>query len=678
MSAIIDAILARAAEIPEAVAFDDGESLVHYRDLARLVETVASVIRDSLGSVVPGPVAIAKGNGTNWALADLALLSLGIPCVPLPPFFSDGQKAALLKDAGAIALIERRGVTALPGLPADIPAGTAKITYTSGSTGDPRGICLSEAAMLATAQAIVARLGTGMAGVHLSVLPLPVLLENVAGLYASLLAGGTYATRRADALGLASPFRPDFPTLVGAIAGARATSLILVPELLAGLVAAMEAGGARLPLLRLVAVGGGRVPVALLARAAALGLPVIQGYGLTECGSVVSLEQIGETLRGTVGQPLDHVRLALAADGEIIVHGIGHLGIVAAPRAPGPISTGDLGTIDESGRLTIIGRKSSMLITGFARNVAPEWVEEALCAQPQIAQALVHGEGDAALSAIIVPSSLTADVGAGVAAANATLPDYAQVGPWRLSRPFTPLDGTLTANGRLRRAAILARATGAPFFDQLVARTAAARGRMLATPQLQAGLAGRIGHETYLAYLAQAYHHVRHTVPLMQLARSRLGRAPMLVEALDEYIVEESGHEHWILDDIEAAGGDPTRVVADGPSAATAAMVDHAYAAVRHGNPASFFGMVFVLEGTSIAFASQGAEAVQASLGLPPEAFRYLTSHGALDQEHMRFFESLVNRIADVEDQEAIVAMAERIFDLFGGMFAAISMPHHA
>lgn len=84
--------------------------------------------------------------------------------------------------------------------------------------------------------------------------------------------------------------------------------------------------------------------------------------------------------------------------------------------------------------------------------------------------------------------------------------------------------------------------------------------------------------------------------------------------------------------------------------------------------------MVFVLEGTSIAFAQQGAEAVQASLGLPPAAFRYLTSHGALDQEHMVFFERLMNRIDDPTDRVAIVAMAKAMFGLFGGMFAAIPM----
>ena len=103
-------------------------------------------------------------------------------------------------------------------------------------------------------------------------------------------------------------------------------------------------------------------------------------------------------------------------------------------------------------------------------------------------------------------------------------------------------------------------------------------------------------------------------------------------------------------------------------------MVAHAYDVVENGNAAGFFGMVYVLEGTSIALASNGASAVQSSLGLPPEAFSYLQSHGALDIEHMKFFARLMNSVDDPADQEAILAMAKAMFGLFGGMFASIPM----
>ncbi len=674
MSALYAAIVTRAAQVPDRIAVDDGRERISYAALPARVATIA----DTLGRVLDGtaaPVGLARDNDIDWILADLALLSLGVACVPIPAFFTPAQAGAVLRDAGACAIIDARSIRRLDLARRAVPAGTAKISYTSGSTGAPKGICLPDTLMLATATAIVARFGADMAGTHLPLLPLAVLLENVAGLYASLLAGGTYAPRGAAAIGLAQPFRPDLPQMVAAIAATRATSLILVPELLGGIVAVLEASGRRLPALRLVAVGGARVPVALLDRAAALGLPVVQGYGLTECGSVVAIEALGERVRGTTGLPLGHVHVTLADDGEILVDGVGHLGTIDAPRpGGGPLATGDIGALDSAGRLTIVGRKSSMLVTGFGRNVAPEWVEDALRAQPGVAQACVYGDGDAALSAFIVASAAEADIAAAVAAANRSLPSYARIAGWRSVRAFTPADGTLTANGRLRRSAILHRETAMPFFDQLVDQTAAARAAMLRTPQLQAGLTGQIDRATYIAYLTQAYHHVSHTVPLMHEARMRLGHNPMLVAALDEYIAEETGHEAWILDDIAAAGGDRAAAIAAGPSDATAAMIAFAYDTIRHGNPAAFFGMVFVLEGTSIAFAQQGAEAVQASLGLPPAAFRYLTSHGALDQEHMVFFEGLMNRIDDPADRIAIVAMAKAMFGLFGGMFAAIPM----
>lgn len=672
MSALLEAIFARADQDADRVALDDGSRRLLYRDLPCAVAAMAGMIGDAIPG--PGPVAIERDNGIDWVIADLALLSLGRPNIPLPPFFMPAQRAAALADAGAAGSITGTGMVLFDHPVAAIPAGTAKISYTSGSTGEPKGICLDDRLMLDTAQAIVARLGEGLADVHFPVLPLAVLLENVAGLYATLLAGGRYLVRPAAAVGLANSFAINDAQLVAAIDASHATSLILVPEYLARIVDHLERTRNRLDKLRLVAVGGSRVPLSLIERADRIGLPVVQGYGLTECGSVVSLEALGDRNRGTVGHPLNHASVSLASDGEIVVAGHFHLGTIGHPRADGPIHTGDIGTVDEQGRLSIVGRKSSLIITSFGRNVAPEWVEAQLVAQPQIAQAMVYGDGESRLRALIVPSARDADIAAGVAAANAALPAYARIGLWQPSHPFTPADATLTPNGRLRRAAILARLEVRPFFDRLCAETAPARARLLSVPQLQAGLAGRISRTTYLAYLAQAYHHVSHTVPLMRLARSGLAAKPMLVEALDDYIAEEEGHEQWILNDIRAAGGDTDAVVRDGPSSATARMVDHAYATLRDGNPAAFFGMVFVLEGTSIALASNGAEAVRASLGLPETAFTYLTSHGALDQEHMRFFEKLVNGLDDVADEDAIIAMANDMFDLFGGLFAAIPM----
>ena len=216
------------------------------------------------------------------------------------------------------------------------------------------------------------------------------------------------------------------------------------------------------------------------------------------------------------------------------------------------------------------------------------------------------------------------------------------------------------------------------FYESLVRTTAGERNALIQVPQLRAGLAGEISREAYVDYLTQAFHHVRHTVPLLRLARDRMLHNPQLAAALETYIAEESGHEHWVLADITAAGGDADHARLAEPHAATSAMVRRAYEAVGLGNPVSMFGMVFVLEGTSVAMASQGASAIQASLGLPAAAFTYLNSHGALDQEHLRFFAGLMDGITDPADQEAIVLMAREMFALFADLFRSIDMgePH--
>jgi hypothetical protein len=213
------------------------------------------------------------------------------------------------------------------------------------------------------------------------------------------------------------------------------------------------------------------------------------------------------------------------------------------------------------------------------------------------------------------------------------------------------------------------------FYQRLVTETVDGQMGLASVPQIQDGLTGRISRETYIAYLTEAYHHVKHTVPLMQAARARMdGAHQRFVAALDEYIAEETGHEHWILADIKNCGGDPDAVRNGEPRPATLAMTDFAYDYIANVNPMGFFGMVFVLEGTSVKLATHGAEAVARNLGLGPGCFSYLTSHGALDMEHLTFFENLMNEVEDPADQAAIITVAKAIFVRFADMFRAI--PH--
>ncbi len=173
-----------------------------------------------------------------------------------------------------------------------------------------------------------------------------------------------------------------------------------------------------------------------------------------------------------------------------------------------------------------------------------------------------------------------------------------------------------------------------PFYDTLLSETRQHRDRLIQTPIIQECLRGEVTLPGYVAFLREAYHHVRHTVPLMHSCRARIpARLDWLDEALDEYIEEETGHDEWILNDLRALGEDADAVKRAGPGPATEIMVAYAYDTINRNNPVGFFGMVHVLEGTSVALALNAADRIQQGLGLPPAAFSYLRSHGTLDQE---------------------------------------------
>ena len=213
------------------------------------------------------------------------------------------------------------------------------------------------------------------------------------------------------------------------------------------------------------------------------------------------------------------------------------------------------------------------------------------------------------------------------------------------------------------------------FFHTLQDRTAAERDHLLTAPVLQLAVDGKLSLETYLAFLTQAYHHVKHTVPLLMACGARLPeRHEWLRSAIAEYIEEELGHQEWILNDLAACGADPEAVRHGQPALATELMVAYVYDRIARHNPVSFFGMVNVLEGTSSALATRAASAIRGSLCLPAAAFSYLNSHGSLDLEHMRFFEELMNRLDADEDREAVVHTARVVYRLYGDMFRSLPL----
>jgi long-subunit acyl-CoA synthetase (AMP-forming) len=254
----------------------------------------------------------------------------------------------------------------------------------------------------------------------------------------------------------------NVPQLLGCLANRAPQSLILVPQLLLMLVSAAEQHAFDPRHLRFAAVGGARVSEDLLRRAQRVGVPVYEGYGLSECASVVCLNRPQAHRPGSVGQPLPHVEIRLADDGEVLIKGCTLLGYLGeAPHTAPWWPSGDLGEFDAEGFLYLKGRKKHQFVTSFGRNVNPEWVEAELTQRGLIAQAFVHGEAMAHNHALLWPhrpDCSDEQLATAVSQANQALPDYARVHRWtRLDQPFTAANGLLTANGRPRRDAIVER-----------------------------------------------------------------------------------------------------------------------------------------------------------------------------------------------------------------------------
>ena len=339
MSHVLESLAASATQGGGSIALSDERRTYTYAALHTEIGVVARLLRERIPG--RGPVAIVADNSCAWVLLDLAFILLKRPLVPLPHFFTAEQRRSALARVGAEVLItdvddgsqssievagSRFHITKLNAQPVDLPDGTTKITFTSGTTGNPKGVCLSQPAMERVSISLVDTIGKDKAGVHLPVLPLAVLLENIGGLYTTLLAGGHYRALSQNAIGFAKPFEPDFPRLIGALADSGAASAIMVPELLRGTIAALFRSKMALPDLKYVAVGGARVSSSLLEMVHRLRLPVYQGYGLSEAASVVALNTVESDRQGSVGKPLPHVKLSLAEDGEILIEEPGFLG----------------------------------------------------------------------------------------------------------------------------------------------------------------------------------------------------------------------------------------------------------------------------------------------------------------------------------------------------------------
>jgi long-chain acyl-CoA synthetase len=475
----LERIAQHAAHDPQRIALAGAGVSLDYRAMVREITALAA----QLARRKIRTLALDMDNGPAWAVCDLAALSAGIQLIPIPPFFSPQQVRHCLDQAGVQAVIsdnpelfkaragdrhrqQMRSIDTLgssyawieaTGEGDRIPAGVSKVTFTSGTTGEPKGVMLGSEQMVAVAQSLAEVVEVSVEDRHLALMPLPVLLENICGLYTPLLCGATAILPPMAETGLQGGSVLDAGVMAKALVNHRATTAIFTPQTLQGLVEHLERGGQYPQRLRFGAVGGAPVSGALLQRAAALGLPVREGYGLSECASVTTLNSLADAKPGCVGRPLPHLRLRIAEDGEVLVAGnlfLGYLGQSRPETENGWWRTGDIGQLDRDGFLQLTGRKRNMFVTAYGRNVAPEWVESELVLDPAIAQAAVFGEARPFNVAVLLPmpGADAGQVDAAVSRINHSLPDYARVRHWlRADEPFTTLNDENSGTGRLKR-----------------------------------------------------------------------------------------------------------------------------------------------------------------------------------------------------------------------------------
>ena len=475
------------------------DSIMTYTGFVAAVEDVALGL-DDLG-VRPGDrVAILSYNRPEWPICDLAIMSLGAVTVPLHHVMPPQQIEYILRDAGAKTIIvgsakemakldaiARRcpalehvvclevaaSSTSAPVTYADLqargrilrakdsaafgrklerlePDTLCSIVYTSGTTGEPKGVMLHHRGFLAVVLASTAILGLERDDVFLSFLPLSHLYERLAGHWCALYRGCTIAYAR------------DIGAVLDELPRVRPTVMVSVPRIYEKMRARVESAaaasgpvahrvfrwalvtgqryhaaraagriGAGLALANGIAErlvfrrireglggrfrfpisGGAPLSVDTLTFFEAMGFHIVEGYGMTETHLILTLTPAGGTRRGSCGRPIPGVEMRVAEDGEVLVRGDsvmkGYYGKDAETReaidAEGWLHTGDIGRFDEDGYLYITDRKKNLIVTAGGKNVAPAPIEGDLKSSLYIEEVCLVGDGRKFIAAVVVP-----------------------------------------------------------------------------------------------------------------------------------------------------------------------------------------------------------------------------------------------------------------------------------
>ena len=430
-----------------------------WSDLAHDVRRTAAAI-ESLGASPGDRIVQIAENRLEWIVADLAIQSIRAVHVPLHSTLAGEQFAYQIADSGArLVLIAGEAQaeklrSCEQQIPADVrfvsyepcggpiagrpiellsdridaltdakvgesleeriiqltPDDLATILYTSGTTGQPKGVMLSQRNLTSNALGVIDAFDLTQDDVRLCFLPLSHIFARTCCLYTWIAQGSqlAFAQSRETILEDCATVQPTvmngvpyfFDKVYKALCGEADEA---PPDALRGLL------GGR---MRMCCSGGAALPDHVARFFSERGVPLLQGYGLTETSPVITLSTPSSEKVGTVGRTIAEVDVRIADDGEILTRGphvmLGYWnrpGDTAEVLCDGWFSTGDLGAIDEEGFLRITGRKKELIVTAAGKNVAPVLLESLLTEDPLIAQALVVGDGRGYLTALIVPDA---------------------------------------------------------------------------------------------------------------------------------------------------------------------------------------------------------------------------------------------------------------------------------
>jgi pyrroloquinoline quinone (PQQ) biosynthesis protein C len=210
------------------------------------------------------------------------------------------------------------------------------------------------------------------------------------------------------------------------------------------------------------------------------------------------------------------------------------------------------------------------------------------------------------------------------------------------------------------------------FFITLVELSDASRRSLEEIPKMHTMIHEGLPLPEYQAFLHDLYHIVWHFCPIMAAAASRCSDRHQDVRyGLYQRIEEEKGHETWVLEDIEALGGDVYAARANPPSAPAQAMIAFNYFAAERVHPCSVVGMLYMLEVVSSVYAGPVSDSIAKAIGRAVDGggFKFLNSHSSMDVEHLAKLNVLVKAIDDPQAQEAIINSARVNFYQFGRMF---------